>query len=160
MHYRAMRPDAALVQFRSLFDSAGKCRQLQCVDNVLPREYLQDVLPRLDTPGNMSIFYETKADLDEEDFEVTPSNRRGIFSWDFAESLRARTRSTSMIFRCCRTSRRHSECSRYASIGTAPPRCEVVRAGSSTVRVLPCSAGRYRATAIGAKAANCTHPSV
>jgi len=38
---------------------------LQAVDNILPKNYLSEVLPQIETPANMVIFYEVKADLSE-----------------------------------------------------------------------------------------------
>src|SRR5262249_26047202 len=37
--------------------------------------YLKDVLPLLETPSNMDIFYEVKADLSEDDFVVLQKSR-------------------------------------------------------------------------------------
>jgi ribosomal peptide maturation radical SAM protein 1 len=65
MAYRAMRPDLAVKQFQSLFRYSGKVRMLQAVDNILPKNYLSEVLPQIETPANMVIFYEVKADLSE-----------------------------------------------------------------------------------------------
>lgn len=70
MGYRSMSPDRAIEQFKSLFQYAGKVSRLEAVDNILPKSYLKDVLPHLKTPPNMSIFYEVKADLSEQDVEV------------------------------------------------------------------------------------------
>ncbi|HEX8432537.1 MAG TPA: hypothetical protein VF625_14700, partial [Longimicrobium sp.] len=46
------------------------CSQLASVDNILPKNYFSEVLPLLDTPPSMSLFYEVKADLSENDFKV------------------------------------------------------------------------------------------
>ena len=69
MKYRAMSPARALAQFAELFLYADRLPrlELQCVDNILPREYLRDVFPKLETPANVSIFYEVKSDLKPED---------------------------------------------------------------------------------------------
>ncbi|HEX3463389.1 MAG TPA: RiPP maturation radical SAM C-methyltransferase [Candidatus Elarobacter sp.] len=67
MNYRAMAPALALEQFASLFAYAPHVSRYQCVDNILPRNYLKDVLPQLHPPENASIFYEVKADLAEAD---------------------------------------------------------------------------------------------
>ena len=40
------------------------------VDNILPREYITDVLPRLQTPEDVTIFYEVKADLKDHEMQV------------------------------------------------------------------------------------------
>jgi hypothetical protein len=70
MGYRAMNPELALKQFDSLFAYAPEVSRLDAVDNILPREYLKDVLPFVQTPENVEIFYEVKADLTESDVQV------------------------------------------------------------------------------------------
>ncbi|MFL6254261.1 MAG: RiPP maturation radical SAM C-methyltransferase, partial [Pyrinomonadaceae bacterium] len=70
MAYRAMSAELAVEQFDALFKHADAVAELHCVDNIMPREYLKDVLPRLDTPPDMEIFYEVKADLTEEDIRT------------------------------------------------------------------------------------------
>jgi ribosomal peptide maturation radical SAM protein 1 len=75
MIYRSMKPELALAQFRSLFQYSDRCSHLQCVDNILPRSYLSDVLPYVNTPQNMSLFYEVKADLSEKDVRTLADAR-------------------------------------------------------------------------------------
>ena len=75
MGYRAMNPELALKQFDSLFMYAPKVSRLEAVDNILPREYLKDVLPFVKTPENVEIFYEVKADLTESDVQVLAKAR-------------------------------------------------------------------------------------
>ncbi|MFQ5852890.1 MAG: RiPP maturation radical SAM C-methyltransferase [Candidatus Binatia bacterium] len=70
MKYRSMKPQKALEQFEKLFDYAPKVSHFKSVDNILPREYLTDVLPHMKTPPNASIFYEVKADLLDREMEV------------------------------------------------------------------------------------------
>ncbi|HEX8904259.1 MAG TPA: RiPP maturation radical SAM C-methyltransferase [Longimicrobiaceae bacterium] len=70
INYRSMRPERAFELFNGLFQHADRVSELESVDNILPKSYLSDVLPYLDTPPNMSLFYEVKADLDEEDFRA------------------------------------------------------------------------------------------
>lgn len=70
MAYRAMNSGLAVEQFNSLFKHSDTVSELHCVDNIMPREYLKEVLPLLDTPPNMEIFYEVKADLTEEDIRT------------------------------------------------------------------------------------------
>lgn len=70
MKYRAMAPEKAVALIESLFRYAGRGVQLQSVDNILPREYLSEVLPKLATPAGTSLFYEVKADLTEADFQT------------------------------------------------------------------------------------------
>jgi ribosomal peptide maturation radical SAM protein 1 len=70
MGYRSMSPDKALALIRSMFAYAPRVRRLECVDNIMPRSYLQQVFPHLEAPEGMTIFYEVKADLSESDLAV------------------------------------------------------------------------------------------
>ncbi len=71
MKYRAMEPSRALRSIRGLLDRyASRASRFQCVDNIMPREYLTEVFPHLQTPAHVSIFYEVKADLKEREMEV------------------------------------------------------------------------------------------
>ncbi|MGW0801468.1 RiPP maturation radical SAM C-methyltransferase [Nonomuraea sp. NPDC002799] len=67
MAYRAMTPDRAVAQFERLFEYAPWCTVYSCTDNIMPLEYLTDVLPRLRPPAGASIFYEVKVGLDQQD---------------------------------------------------------------------------------------------
>jgi ribosomal peptide maturation radical SAM protein 1 len=75
INYRSMRPEGAFTLFNDLFQHAAQVKELQSVDNILPRSYLTDVLPFLDTPPGIFMFYEVKADLSEEDFRVLAKSR-------------------------------------------------------------------------------------
>ena len=75
MGYRAMKPELALKQFDSLFTYAPKVSRLEAVDNILPKEYLKDVMPFMQTPENVEIFYEVKADLTESDVQLLAKAR-------------------------------------------------------------------------------------
>ena len=75
MGYRAMSPDLARKQFDSLFKFAPAVSHLEAVDNILPKSYLHEVLPLVETPDTMSIFYEVKADLSEQDVQVLAKAR-------------------------------------------------------------------------------------
>ena len=71
MAYRAMKPELALKLFDELFTKYGDiCSRFECVDNILPREYLTEVLPHLEPPPNVAIFYEVKSDLTSEHLAV------------------------------------------------------------------------------------------
>jgi ribosomal peptide maturation radical SAM protein 1 len=70
MSYRAMKPALALRVLDDLFQHSHRVTHLQSVDNILPKSYLSEMLPYLDTPPHMDLFYEVKADLEEEDFRV------------------------------------------------------------------------------------------
>jgi ribosomal peptide maturation radical SAM protein 1 len=75
MAYRAMKPELAIQLINSLFRYSGKVRQLTAVDNILPKTYFGQVLPLLDTPEDMELFYEIKADLSEDDMEALAKAR-------------------------------------------------------------------------------------
>jgi magnesium-protoporphyrin IX monomethyl ester (oxidative) cyclase len=75
INYRSMRTEGAFTLLNELFQHAGRVKELQSVDNILPKSYLTDVLPYLDTPPSMFMFYEVKADLDEEDFRTLARSR-------------------------------------------------------------------------------------
>jgi magnesium-protoporphyrin IX monomethyl ester (oxidative) cyclase len=70
MNYRAMSPQLAIEQFHALFKYASECSDFQCVDNIMPKNYVKEVFPFLKTPQGADIFYEVKADLSEEDLQV------------------------------------------------------------------------------------------
>jgi ribosomal peptide maturation radical SAM protein 1 len=70
MAYRAMKSELAVRQFESLFQYSGTVHRIEAVDNILPKNYLKEVLPFLRTPSDMQIFYEVKADLSEEDIAI------------------------------------------------------------------------------------------
>ncbi len=64
MKYRSMESARALELIRGLIDRYyPRVRHFQCVDNIMPREYLTEVFPKLEVPDDFSIFYEVKADL-------------------------------------------------------------------------------------------------
>jgi ribosomal peptide maturation radical SAM protein 1 len=67
MSFRSMSAGRALEQFRRLFEYAPRCTRFESTDNILPKSYLRDVLPHLETPEGVTLFYEVKADLSEED---------------------------------------------------------------------------------------------
>ena len=68
MNYRAMAPEKALAQFDRLFKYASRVERFESVDNIMPKEYLTHVFPRLQSPKD--VFYEVKADLSEEELGV------------------------------------------------------------------------------------------
>jgi len=75
MNYRAMSPAPALKLFNSLFRYSDRCTVYNCVDNILAKNYLTDVFPFLETPSNIHMFYEVKADLSEKEMEVLSKAR-------------------------------------------------------------------------------------
>lgn len=70
MNYRAMSPENALEQFDRLFSYSHSVDRFESVDNIMPRIYMQEVFLKLKPPPNVSLFYEVKADLSEEDVRI------------------------------------------------------------------------------------------
>ncbi len=71
MAYRAMPPQQAVELFEDLFERyGGRTTRFESVDNILPREYLSEVLPRLNPPADATLFYEVKADLKPQEMEI------------------------------------------------------------------------------------------
>lgn len=70
MGYRAMSPARAIEQFESMFKYSDRATRLNCVDNILAKNYLTEVFPFLNPPPGVNIFYEVKADLTEEDMKT------------------------------------------------------------------------------------------
>jgi radical SAM superfamily enzyme YgiQ (UPF0313 family) len=76
MSYRAMGAAHALAVLHDLFDRyAERAAEFRSVDNILPREYLTEVLPHLRPPEHVSLFYEIKADLREREVAVLAQAR-------------------------------------------------------------------------------------
>ena len=67
MAFRAMEPANAVRLFEDLFRHAPRCRHFTCTDNIMPMDYLTEVFPKLDPPPGVSLFYEVKVGLDQED---------------------------------------------------------------------------------------------
>jgi len=67
MKFRWMDPPLATALLRSLFAYLPRAGRLNCVDNIMPKEYPSKVLADLAPPPGISIFYEVKADLTEEE---------------------------------------------------------------------------------------------
>ncbi|WP_321473490.1 RiPP maturation radical SAM C-methyltransferase [uncultured Paludibaculum sp.] len=76
--YTSMSPAKAVEQFRSLFRYEGRCARLQCVDYIIPKPYLKEVLPRLNTPPSMCIWYEAKSDLSDDDVRTLAQARVSV----------------------------------------------------------------------------------
>jgi radical SAM superfamily enzyme YgiQ (UPF0313 family)/uncharacterized protein (DUF433 family) len=69
MNYRAMQPQKAIDYLNSFSAYADECAYFNCVDNILPRNYPTEVLPFLNTPPHVTLFYEVKAELSEADIQ-------------------------------------------------------------------------------------------
>ena len=75
MAYRRMNSDVALDQFKHLFRYSDRVTRFESVDNIMPKEYVSEVFPALETPPGAYLFYEVKADLTESDMEVLSKAR-------------------------------------------------------------------------------------
>jgi ribosomal peptide maturation radical SAM protein 1 len=75
MNYRAMSPQQALQQFDALFKYAPRIARLESVDNILPKSYFKEVLPWLETPLEVTLFYEVKSNLSEADVQLLSKAR-------------------------------------------------------------------------------------
>ncbi len=75
MSYRAMHPARAVELISSLFRYSSQAVRLESVDNIMPKEYLESVFPRLKTPESMYIFYEIRSDLAGKEMQVLSDAR-------------------------------------------------------------------------------------
>ncbi|MCL4542995.1 MAG: RiPP maturation radical SAM C-methyltransferase [Chloroflexi bacterium] len=74
MTFRSKSPDRAIAEFRYM-KSRYDQRRICAVDNIIGMQYFKDVLPKLE-PEGLEIFYETKANLKEE--QVQQLARSGV----------------------------------------------------------------------------------
>lgn len=63
MGYRAMKPERAIALISGLMKYGDRCKRFESVDNIMPREYIDQVLPKVPVPDDVTLFYEVKADL-------------------------------------------------------------------------------------------------
>lgn len=75
MYYRSMKAENAINLISSFFKFAPRVPRISAVDNILPKSYIKEVLPYLETPQEMTLFYEVKADLSEEDVQTLARSR-------------------------------------------------------------------------------------
>ena len=75
MGYRSMDPEKAHALITSLFRYAPVATRLECVDNIMPKTYIDTLFSRLQTPDDLVIFYEVKADLTEADLRTLSAAR-------------------------------------------------------------------------------------
>lgn len=75
MAHRTMPPDQAVRQFEALFRYASRASYFAAVDNLLPKEYVAEVFPRIRPPEQATLFYEVKASLSAEELAVLAKAR-------------------------------------------------------------------------------------
>lgn len=65
--YRAKTPERAAACIESMFGYYPRSRCFVAVDTIMPRNYVREVFPKIDPPGDATIKYEMRPDLDEKD---------------------------------------------------------------------------------------------
>lgn len=75
MEYRSMSPAAAVSQLNQLFQHSPWCSSYLCTDNILPRDYFDEVLPKLRTPEGASLYYEIKLPVSERHMQALSDAR-------------------------------------------------------------------------------------
>jgi ribosomal peptide maturation radical SAM protein 1 len=69
MDHRVMSPERAIEQFKSLFEYASPL-YLSCIDNIMPKSFINEVFAYLDTPPDVTIFYKVRVPLSEENVQT------------------------------------------------------------------------------------------
>ncbi|MFC2145922.1 RiPP maturation radical SAM C-methyltransferase [Acidobacteriota bacterium] len=70
IHYRAKKPENAIKAIKSLYKYTHRVKVLKSTDNVIPKFFIKDVLPYLDIPQDVRIYFEIRADLQDEDLRA------------------------------------------------------------------------------------------
>lgn len=70
MCFRAMTSENALKQIHSILEYSDRCSFFASVDNIVPRNYLAEVFPRVSLPPTHKIQYEVRANLEDKDIEA------------------------------------------------------------------------------------------
>jgi len=69
--HRAMHVDNAQYYLNwHLNEYSDHTNDIICTDLVLPKNYLKEVIPKIDVPDNVSIFYEVRPDIKERELEL------------------------------------------------------------------------------------------
>lgn len=64
MNYRAMSPKTARAKLEEVLAYSTECDHFTCVDNIMPGNFVNEVLAHVDVPKNVDIFYEVRANLE------------------------------------------------------------------------------------------------
>jgi ribosomal peptide maturation radical SAM protein 1 len=70
MPFHEMQPERALVQFQSLFRRYPDVDRIMAIDYILSRNHLKTVVPRLNTPSHVCIYYDMKANMTSAEVET------------------------------------------------------------------------------------------
>ncbi len=66
MDFRSKSAEVAVEEInRLLHQYADRCQDFRCVDNIIATSYFTEVLPHLDVPDGVSLYYEVKANLSD-----------------------------------------------------------------------------------------------
>lgn len=66
--FQSMKPEIAKGYIQNIIDKyADKCEILSCVDNILDKHYIKEVLPFLKVPSGVSLVYEINSALSKEE---------------------------------------------------------------------------------------------
>lgn len=69
--FRSMSPEQAVAYLQDIFDKyATRCRNFDCVDLLVPRNYPKAVFPNINPPKDAVIFWEIRANTREEDLKT------------------------------------------------------------------------------------------
>jgi ribosomal peptide maturation radical SAM protein 1 len=67
MSFREMEVSKARSNIQQLIDRyAGRVKRFASVDNIIPKGYVHELLPELQIPADLTLFYEVRADLNRE----------------------------------------------------------------------------------------------
>lgn len=76
MMYRSIKPELAVKFLGGMLEKyRDRVKHYSCVDNILPRNYIDEVFGKMDIPEDVSFFYEVKADLSEADMKAMQKAR-------------------------------------------------------------------------------------
>lgn len=75
MFYRSMAPEVARAKLEEILAYAPRVKHFSCVDNIMPQDFTSKVLPGLEVPENVEIFYEIKADMSDEQIALMAEKR-------------------------------------------------------------------------------------
>jgi ribosomal peptide maturation radical SAM protein 1 len=71
LSYTSMEPDSAVESINRLIAQySDKCMLFYCVDNIIDKKYLHEVLPRLKAPSGTMLSYETRSTLTKEELNL------------------------------------------------------------------------------------------
>lgn len=73
LDYHSMSPDRAVAAIRSVLRYSDRCRFFASTDNIMPKDFIAEVVPRLNVPDGVAIQYEVRANLGDEEIAALAS---------------------------------------------------------------------------------------